>query len=283
VEGPEPDLLQDLSVAIPKAALVPSVQAVLGLTRLQAEKIVEAFDDFVATPMKDKLAGTGARDLAKRNVMIYTVRGVRTVEEWVDRVLEDKETSAIETHLGTWQEEVARIVSGGFKPGSGVDLQVEDDGHVDLYAIQASPNTKNAGGRAKDVDALRLAAKPLRAAKRTVDLNVAVLSGRDKTGGIRAAPDVTVLGSDDFWERITGIPDFRARLFKASMILSPLVRSRAGEEVVRIKEEARKLFGDADGGLDIETLANPPKAQRKKRTKAAAEGQRALPVADLDD
>jgi hypothetical protein len=275
--------LQDLSVAIPKAALVPSVQAVLGVTRLQAERIVEAFDDFVATPMKDKLAGTGARDLAKRNVMIYTVRGVKTVEEWVDRVLEDKETSAIETHLGTWQEEVARIVSGGFKPGSGVDLQVEDDGHVNLYAIQASPNTKNAGGRAKDVDALRLAAKPLRAAKRTVDLNVAVLSGRDKTGGIRAAPDVTVLGSDDFWERITSIRDFRARLFKASMILSPLVRSRAGDEVVRIKDEARKLFGDVDGGLDIEALANPPKAERKRRTKSAHEGQRALPVADLDD
>lgn len=71
-------------------------------------------------------------------------------------MLADKETSAVEAHIGTWLEEVARIVSGGIKPGSGVDLHVQGvDGVVQLYAIQSAPNTKNAGGRKSDIEALR--------------------------------------------------------------------------------------------------------------------------------
>ena len=64
--------------------------------------------------------------------------------------------------------------------------------------------------------------------------------------------------------RKSGLPDFRTRMIKASMILSPLVRSRAGDEVARIKSEALVLFGDRDGGLDTEAVANPPKAERRK-------------------
>ena len=52
--------------------------------------------------------------------------------------------------MDTFLEEVARIISGGIKPGSGVDLQLEDeDGVVHLYAIQASSNTKTSGGRGR--------------------------------------------------------------------------------------------------------------------------------------
>lgn len=66
-----------------------------------------------------------------------------------------------------------------------------------------------------------------------------------------------VLGSDDFWARITGIADFRTRLLRASMILGWLVRRRSEDEIRRIKAEAVELF-DADGRLDIEALATPP-------------------------
>jgi hypothetical protein len=102
-------------------------------------------------------------------------------------VLEDRETSAIESHLGTWQEEVARIVSAGFKPGSGVDLQLDRGGVVELYAIQSAPNTKSAGGRRSDVDALRRAAGAIRASKRRVELYIAVLSGRRVTRPLKSA------------------------------------------------------------------------------------------------
>lgn len=256
------DLVTDLLSPIPRAALIPPIQAVLGVTASQADAIVTAFDDFVAKPLEANLQKLTGRDLSKRNPMIYTLRGARTVDEWVERVLQDKETSAIEGQIGTFLEEVARIVSGGIKPGSGVDLQVERDGVVELYAIQTSSNTKNAGGRKADVEALKRAARSLRASRRVVELSIAVLAGRAKTSPMPSDPDVTLVASDEFWERVTGIADFRSRLLKASVILAPLVRRRASDEVARIRTEARRVFGDEEGGLNLDALADPPAGRR---------------------
>jgi hypothetical protein len=170
-------------------------------------------------------------------------------------VLADKETSAIEGHIGTFLEQVARIVSGGIKPGNGVDLQLEDEnGVVHLFAIQAAPNTKNAGSRRSDVESLKRAARPLRANKQRVSLNIAILSGQaTRTLGSDSA--ITVLASDDFWHRVSGIPDFRSRLVRASTILAWLVKARSRDEVERIKGEAREIFGDEDGRLNMDALA----------------------------
>jgi hypothetical protein len=93
-------------------------------------------------------------------------------------------------------------------------------------------------------------------------MNIAVLAGRRKTGTIRAEPEISVPGSDVFWERVTGIADFRARLLKASMILASLIKARASDEVARIKAEALGLYGDRDGGLNLDAIANPPRIRR---------------------
>lgn len=256
------DLLDDLLAPIPKAAITPAVKAALGVSTRQGREIVEAFDLFVATPLAANLKKLRGRDLAKRNPLIYTLRGVETVDAWADQVLADKETSAIEGHIGTFLEEVARIVSGGIKPGNGVDLQLtDDDGVVHLYAIQSAPNTKNSGSRQHDIAALKTAARPLRAGKRKVELHVAVLSGRARTSALPSEPDITLVGSDDFWAGVSGISDFRARLVRASTVLSWLVRKASEDEVARIKQEAVALFGDEDGGLDLEALADPNNAR----------------------
>jgi Type II restriction endonuclease EcoO109I len=260
------DLVSDLLEPIPRTAIVPAVRAALGLSQKLSDRIVQAFDDFVAKPLEANLKKLHGRDLAKRNPMIYTVRGTDAAEEWAERVLADKETSAIEAHIGTWLEEVARIVSGGIKPGNGVDLQTQDaNGVVQLYAIQSAPNTKNAGGRKSDIEALRRGARPLRGHRQRVELNIAVLGGRAKTGPLRSQSDITVLSSDDFWERISGIADFRARLLRASTILAWLVKRRSADEAARIKTEAILLFGDADGRLDLEALANAPRTAREEK------------------
>ena len=87
-------------------------------------------------------------------------------------------------------------------------------------------------------------------------MNIAILSGQKKTRELANDPGVTVLASDEFWLRISGIPDFRARLVHCSIILSWLIKSRSGDEVARIKAEARDVFADEDGRLDIEVLAS---------------------------
>ena len=210
----------------------------------------------MARPLEANLKKLRGRDLARRNPFIYTVRGIEMVDEWSDRVLADKETSAIEAHIGTFLEEVARIVSGGIKPGNGVDLQVQgEDGVVHLFAIQAAPNTKNAGSRRSDVEALKRAARPLRGHRQRVSMNIAILAGQAKTRELVSDPGITVLASDEFWRRISGLQDFRTRLLRASTILAWLVKSRSADEVTRIKQEARDLFADEDGRLDLEALA----------------------------
>jgi hypothetical protein len=260
------DLLDELLAPIPRTAIVPAVRAALGLPHRQTDRIVQAFDDFVAKPLAANLTRLNGRDLAKRNPMIYTARGIESVEAWAEQVLADKETSAIEAHIGTWLEEVARLVSGGIKPGSGVDLQVQDaDGVVQLYAIQTAPNTKNAGGRKSDIEALRRGARPLRNQRQRVELNIAVLVGRPTAEVMRSNSDITVLSSDDFWERVSGIPDFRARLLRATTILAWLVKRRSEEETTRIKREAVDLFGDEEGRLDLEALTNAPRTARDEK------------------
>lgn len=160
------------------ASLVTQIQTILGLDANRAEAIVTAFDEFVAKPLQANLARKAGRDLAARNPMIYTARGVTTVDEWVERALDDWETSAA--------------------------------------ALGADPN-------------------------------------------------ITVLGSDDFWEKISGIPDFRARLVQASTVLSSLLEGRAASEVARIAAEAKEIFGDAHGNLNLDVLVNPPPAARLRK------------------
>jgi hypothetical protein len=229
-----------------------------------ATAVVQAFDTFVAAPLQANLSKKHGLDLAKRNPMIYTVRGTDTVDDWVRRALDDWETSAIEGHLGTWMEEVARIVSGGVKPGSGVDLQIDrvgSDPVTELYAIQASPNTKSAGGRRSDIESLRHAAAPLRTSRRHVEEYIAVLHGRSATNQLKAHPNITILGSDAFWEKVSAIPDFRERLLTTSTVLASLVEGRASAEVARITAEARQIFGDMQGRLRLNVLANPPRGR----------------------
>jgi hypothetical protein len=270
-DNAQPDLLSDLIAPLSRMRVVAEVRMVLGVTELQAADIVDAFDALVSKPLERNLKKLNGRTLAKRNPMIYTARGTRTVAEWIERVLADRETSSFETHLGKFQEEVARIVSGGIKPGSGVDLQVEgDDKVVRLYAIQASSETKNSGGRKSDVMALKLAARPLRTQLRLVEMYVAVLFGRDRSYELENEPGIQVLASDEFWFRVSGIPDFSVRFLEASLVLAELVRERSADDIARIKREALELYDDGSGNLRLEALAKPSKLSKVVRPEQLA-------------
>jgi hypothetical protein len=98
------EFVSDLLTEIPRTAVVPAVRAALGVPEKVAKQIVQAFDDYVARPFEANLKNLHGRDLGKRNPMIYTTRGIDSAEEWVERVLADKETSAIEGHIGGAQQ-----------------------------------------------------------------------------------------------------------------------------------------------------------------------------------
>lgn len=77
---------------------------------------------------------------------------------------------------------------------------------------------------------------------------------------IQSAPNTKSAGG-----RRSDIPDFRARLIRVTAILSALVKVRAANEVARITREAEELFGDREGGLKLDALADPPRLPRRSR------------------
>ena len=64
---------------------------------------------------------------------------------------------------------------------------------------------------------------------------------------------------------MSGIPDFRARLLRASTLLAWLIKRRSADETGRIKTEAIELFGDPEGQLDLEALATAPRTAREEQ------------------
>jgi hypothetical protein len=98
----------------------------------------------------------------------------------------------------------------------------------------------------------------IRASKRFVEEYIAVLHGRRSSAPLQSDPNIIVLGSDDFWSKVSGIADFRARLLRASEELSTLITGRSAAELARLKAEAPLIFGDPHGNLRLDILANPP-------------------------
>jgi hypothetical protein len=88
-----------------------------------------------------------------------------------------------------------------------------------------------------------------------VTLNIAILQGQRLTRPDGSDQAVTVLSSHEFWHRVSGIPDFGRRLLRASTLLSWLIRARSTDEIERIRSEARALYADEDGRLDLEAIA----------------------------
>lgn len=226
-----------------------------------AKAIVESFQRFFAKPLKDKFEKLKVSDIAKRNPFVYASLGTARLEQWVDRVLADMLTSSSEGLIGNWMEEVARIMSNGTKPGSGADLQLDlSDGVVELYAIQSTTNTKNAGGRRSDLHAMEAAAGALRAQRRHVDLFFAYLFGR-KVTTVRGS--VTHLASSAFWAKVTGDEVFLPKLLNACTLMSPLYVSQALANRGRILDEAEDLYGDGHGGIDWgKVLAGRPRKSK---------------------
>jgi Type II restriction endonuclease EcoO109I len=199
------------------------------------------------------------------------VLGVTSVEDWIDRALADLETSALESHVGRWLEDVARIVSEGFKPGSGVDVQREiGDDVVELYSLQMAANTKSSGGSQAEINNLRQAAAPLRThGGMRVTTIVGVMYGRKSSRPSEADPNILKPSSEELWERLTGQKGFLPRLLAEARLLSVLVGARARDEAERLKIEAARLFAAEEGMLDLgssSSLLRGRVVERPRRT-----------------
>jgi hypothetical protein len=273
-----------------RQTLIADIAQILGVDQEKAARVVDAFDEFVVEPLANRLGDTAgtldssasmiddlaellapsrrrptdAYAVAQRNPFVYASLGITDIDQWVRQVIQDKSISALEGLMGNFLEEVARIVSGGIKPGSGVDLQIEKDRDVALYALQSASNTKNAGGRRSDLAGLEKAAGALRAQRRHVTKNVVILFGRvadSERDGVRW------MSSQAFWEEITGDRGFAGRLLRANVRLSSLIHKEAEDRITAVSQQAKSLFSKADGSIDWDKVFNSPRRPRPRRAK----------------
>ena len=239
-----------------RANIVAEVAQILELDVGTAERVVATFEKFVAEPIVERVKKITPTNVARRNPYAYAARGITSIAEWTGRAADDIEASSLEGLVGTWLEEVAIIVSGGVKPGGGVDLQVErndaDGPVVELYAIQSTTNTKNAGGARSDEAALETSAQVLRAGRRHVDLFLGYVHGRKRTTVLRG---VTRMASAAFWDKLSGQDGFQHRLYRATAAMSALLADRIGHDRTDLVDAVGKKFGDGEGKIDPSKLS----------------------------
>lgn len=226
-----------------------------------ARQVVQAFMWLVAEPLAETFSTElNVSKLAGKNPFVYASLGYTNVEKWSRRAFDDRLTSSAEGVVGKFLEEVARIISGGVKPGSGVDLQIDHglESDVELFAIQSSENTKAAGGRRSDLRAMEAAAGALRAQRRHVNKYVAVLQGRTADsvrGGVR------YMSTKAFWKHISQEDDFDAKLLNACTHLTHLLGDTRAD-IDRVVADAISEFGDQHGGIDWEKVSNARSRRR---------------------
>lgn len=239
-------------MAVSSDSLVQPIADTLEIDLSRARRVIEAFERFVAVPLAERIQSIPPKEIAARNPFVYAALGASSLADWVDRVVADKLTSTAEGFVGNFLEEVARILCDGTKVGSGVDLQRDlSDEDTEIFAIQSTTNTKNAGGRRSDLQGLDKAAGVLRAQRRHVTKFVAYLFGRQRTTQIG---DVTHLSSEDFWLRISGQEAFLPKLLQACVVLSPLYLERLTVREGVLKEQVASAYGDGSGRIRYESL-----------------------------
>ena len=123
---------------------------------------------------------------------------------------------------------------------------------VELYAIQSTTNTKNAGGKRSDEAALKTSEKVLQASRRHVDLFTGYLYGRPTTTELRG---ITHMASSKFWDKLSGQTGFQHRLYLATIAMSALLADRLGHERTDLVAAVDERFGDGEGAIDPSKLS----------------------------
>lgn len=220
-----------------------------GLTRLtpdQSLAIVREFRRTFAGPLGAKIQSLRMRDIIKtKNPYLYRASGVSTCEELVRRAFNDYATTMGENYFGAFFEAIARIVSGGVKPASGgeIDLEIRRADGAHLYAMKSGPKGFNSSSAAKAKLDLDHAERRLRQDRVPVHKKLGFAYGRRTTsfaGGIER------LASKQLWAELSGDPEFYSKLLDVCDVLSPLYTADTEAPFALLLNEARELFCDGD-------------------------------------
>ncbi len=229
---------------VDRDALAREIARITTLDHDRARRIVDEFERTVSKPVLERLAGLRMKAIIRyKNPYLYRASGIETCEDIVRRAFQDYVSASLEGDFGKFFESVARIVSGGVKPGLGgeVDLDIRSGEVATLYAIKSGPKGFNSSSFAKARDDLNSAERRLRQDNVRTEKKVAFAYGRKKTS---FKDGIERLASKDFWASVSGRDDFYRCLLSICAVLAPLYQADIEAPYQRLLDEAHELFCD---------------------------------------
>ncbi len=153
--------------------------------------------------------------LKRKNPYLYRAKGISSAGQIVSGILSAYVSSSEETIFGnTFFEPLAIVVSGGQKAVTeGVDITVDKDNTIYSIAVKSGTSVFNADSRKRQEQNFQAAQKRAMQAHKVFVPVVGYGYGRKKVrkGSERFYQE---LAGKDFWEWLTGDPDFYTKIIK---------------------------------------------------------------------
>ena len=200
--------------------------------------------------------------MKRKNPYLYRAKAMQNASEIVESVLTAFVSSSEETIFGNcFFEPIAIAVSGGNKAlAEGVDLMIEDKEANTIYAIAVKSGTSvfNADSKKRQEQNFMAASKLAQQAKARYEAYIGYCYGKKKESGRGKPKMYRELAGKEFWEELTGDPDFYKKIITFMGTLPEQYVEKYQESynkaANRLVREFANKFCSNDGSIDWEAL-----------------------------
>lgn len=224
--------------------------------------IAKALEEFYAS-LIDKIDHIDIKKIMKRkNPYLYRAKAMQNASEIVDSVLTAFVSSSEETIFGNcFFEPIAIAASGGEKAlAEGVDIMYHDKetNTIYAYAVKSGPSVFNADSKKRQEQNFMAAAKLASQAKARFEPIIGYSYGKKKDSGKGRPKIYRELAGEEFWEELTGIPEFYKMIITYMGTLPEQYvtsyKESYNKAANRLVREFSNSFCKEDGSIDWDKL-----------------------------
>lgn len=197
--------------------------------------------------------------LKRKNPYLYRAKGINSATQIVDGILAAYVSSSEETIFGnSFFEPLAIIVSGGQKAVTeGVDITVDKNNTIYSIAVKSGTSVFNADSRKRQEQNFQAAQKRARQAHKAFVPVVGYGYGKKKIAPGKEKFYLELAGKD-FWEWLTGDPDFYTKIVDFMGTKPDEYAARFEDAYNRAKNRMLRdftiKFCDENGSIDWDSL-----------------------------
>lgn len=218
-----------------------------------AEVIADAIEEFYASLVKGIDEITIDKILGSKNPYLYCVKNVKSPRQFVGSILDAYISSSEETIFGNlFFEPLAIAVSGGSKAGAeGVDIEIDAAPIRYAIAVKSGTSVFNADSKKRQIENFDKHARLMRQGGLHSSPVIGYGYGTKKggTGG-----RVLEYAGQDFWEYLTGDPDFYTKIVDlmgdSPEVWSGRFEASKAKTLDRLTGEFAEGYVAGDGSID---------------------------------